>query len=73
MPDGFFKAVLSLQKGKEKAIAFYYNNGKGKQNMEKAAMSVDQMEKLTGMNFFIHLPDKMEERLEATYDLRAWK
>lgn len=73
VPDGFFKAVLSLQKGKEKAIAFYYNNGKGKQNMEKAAMSVDQMEKLTGMNFFIHLPDKMEKRLEATYDLRAWK
>ena len=34
VPDGFFKVVLSLRKGAEKAIGFYYENNSVKQPME---------------------------------------
>lgn len=73
VPDGFFKVVLSLRKGHEKAIGFYYANREGKQTMEQAAMSVDDVEQLTGMDFFVALPDDVERRLEASFSLKVWQ
>lgn len=66
VPDGFFKVVLSVRRGAEKAIGFYYDNTDSPQTMEQAARTVDQIEQLTGMDFFSALPDDLEERLEST-------
>ena len=41
--------------------------------MDEAAMSVDQVERLTGMDFFPQLNDALEKRVEADYNLRAWQ
>ena len=73
VPDGFFKVVLSLRKGAEKAIGFYYENNSVKQPMEQTAMSVDAVEALTGMDFFPALDDDLENRLEATFKLKEWR
>lgn len=73
VPDGFFKVVLSLTKGREKAIGFYYANNDRQQTMESAAMSVDQVEELTGYDFFYLVADKLENRVERHADLKAWK
>lgn len=73
VPDGFFKVVLSLRKGHEKAIGFYYANRAGKQPMPQAAMSVDEVESMTGINFFVNLPARLEQRVEAEYSLRVWQ
>lgn len=73
VPDGFFKCVLSLRRGKEKAIGFYYANRGGKQPMPQAAMSVDQVEEMTHMDFFVNVPDDVERRVEATFSLKAWQ
>lgn len=72
VPDGFFKVVLSLAEGREKAIGFYYANRSGKQTMEAAAMSVDAVEELTGIDFFVNVPDKLEERVESRFSLKEW-
>lgn len=73
VPDGFFKAVLSVREGHEKAIAFYYANRAGKQPMSATACSVDEIEELTGINCFVALPDEVENKVEASYSLKAWK
>jgi endonuclease G len=73
VPDGFYKVVLSMREGKEKAIGFYYENRSGKQEMKHVATSVDEIETLTGINFFVNLPDKLEDKIEATYSLKLWK
>lgn len=73
IPDGFFKVVLSMKEGKEKAIGFYYENRKGKQDMQHTAKSVDEIEAITGINFFVNVPDKLEDKIEATYNLKVWK
>ena len=73
VPDGFFKVVLSLRKGAEKAIGFYYENNSVKQPMEQTAMSVDDVETLTGMDFFPALDDDLENRLEAAFKLKEWR
>ena len=73
VPDGFFKCVLSVKPGEEKAIAFYYANNGSSQTMQDAAVSVDDIEALTGMNFFVNLDSRTEARVEAEYDLKAWR
>lgn len=72
VPTAFFKVVLSLRKGKEKAIGFYYTNSSNKQDIKDAAKSVDEIEKLTGIDFFYKLDDKIENRIESTYNLSKW-
>ena len=72
VPKGFYKVVLSLKEGREKAIGFYYTNDDAPQPIEDAVRSVDDIERLTGIDFFSSLPDEQEDRLEAMTDLRAW-
>lgn len=72
VPKGFYKVVLSLKEGREKALGFYYTNDDAPQPMEDAVRSVDEIEKLTDIDFFSSLPDEQEGRLEAMTDLRAW-
>ncbi len=73
VPNGFFKVVLSTRKGQEKAIGFYYANNDSYQTMRSAAMSVDAIEKMTGYNFFVNLEDRLEDRVERSYNFSAWK
>lgn len=73
VPDGFFKVVLSLRRGHEKAIGFYYANNDRFQTMESASMSVDEVERMTGYDFFYQLEDRLETRLERRQNLRAWE
>ncbi|MBO7471720.1 MAG: DNA/RNA non-specific endonuclease [Bacteroidaceae bacterium] len=72
VPKGFYKVVLSQKKGREKAIGFYYTNDDAVQPMEDAVRSVDDIERMTGIDFFSSLPDEQEDKLEAMNDLRAW-
>lgn len=72
VPRAFYKVVLSLKKGNEKAIGFFYTNDNAIQPMEDAVRSVDDIERLTGIDFFSSLPDEQEDRLEAMTDLRVW-
>lgn len=72
VPEAFFKVVLSLKEGEEKALGFYYTNDDSPQQMEDAVRSVDEIEQMTGIDFFSNLPDAQEDRLEAMTDLNAW-
>ncbi len=72
IPDAFFKVILSLRQGKEKAIGFYYTNTNDRQTMDFAKRTVDEIERITGLDFFCNLPDDMEERIESQCNLRIW-
>ena len=71
VPDAFFKVVLCRQ-GKAKAIGFLYRNEGKKQPMADAVCTVDEVERLTGLDFFPELDDKIENRIEATATLTDW-
>lgn len=69
VPEGFFKAVMSLRRGHEKAIAFFYQNDDSNQSYRSAAMSVDDLEKIIKLDLFPMVDDKIENRIEATFSL----
>lgn len=71
VPDRFFKVILTLGRV-PKAIGFIYPNRACEGDMRDYAVSVDQVEKETGMDFFYQLDDKQEDALERTYNPSAW-
>jgi len=71
VPDAFFKVVLCRQ-GHPKAIGFVYRNEGKKQPMEEAVCSVDEIETMTGIDFFPALDDTTERRVEANASLSEW-
>lgn len=40
--------------------------------MQKCAMSVNQLEKISGLDLFQELNDNIEESIESTYSLKYW-
>lgn len=71
IPQAFFKVVL-CRKGTPKAIGFIYRNEGKKQTMDEALRSVDEIEVLTGIDFFPALEDNVENRIEAKANLLEW-
>ena len=71
VPEAFFKVILCRQ-GKPKAIGFVYRNEGVKQTQAEALRSVDEIETLTGIDFFPSLDDATETRIEAKADLTDW-
>lgn len=72
VPEAFFKVILCLQ-GKPKAIAFVVRNNEGKKKRDQYINTVDDVERITGYDFFPALPDSIEERVEASSNLDDWR
>lgn len=71
VPEAFFKVVLCTA-GTPKAIGFVYENKKGNRAMVDYTKTVDEIEALTGIDFFPALPDDIEAVIEATCNLKDW-
>ena len=71
VPEAFFKVVLCM--GEEpKAIGFIYKNADGNRPKGDYANSVDQVERITGYDFFPSLPDDIEKKVEAECNPDDW-
>lgn len=64
VPDAFFKVVLIME-GKPRAYGFICKNGGGKDKANKMPRTVDEVEKITGYDFFPQLPDDIEVAVES--------
>lgn len=69
VPDGFFKVVLKLD-DKPSAVGFIFPNDDCNAALADYAVSVDQVEAVTGIDFFHRLPDEQENALEATNGMK---
>lgn len=78
VPKYFYMALLHYNKASNsyKAIAFWTLHQDAKDTNKKYgdyAISIDELEKRTGIDFFCNLPDEIEELVEAECDLDFWK
>ena len=69
IPEYIYKIVLDYYPPSYKAIAFLYANKNEPYNLDKHIVSVDSIEKLTGIDFFPKLNDSLENKLEAENDI----
>ena len=72
VPGAFFKAFLAYDVLQPRAIAFVYPNMLSPGNMQNYAMSIDDLEELTGYDFFSALPDEIENKIEAVFSFTEW-
>ena len=73
IPDAFFKVVLTgLESGIPRAIGFIYKNESGNHKRDKYVNTIDEVERITSLDFFSELPDDIENMIEAEYNLDEW-
>lgn len=72
VPDAFFKVLLAPYATPIRAIGFVYPNMKSPGNMENYATTVDEVEKITGLDFYSSLPDDIETQVEAVASFIEW-
>jgi endonuclease G len=73
VPDYFFKVVLVYNGIDMEAIGFILPNVDVQYETDKSAVSVDSVEKFTGLDFFYLLPDYLEQHLEAKLTPAFWQ
>lgn len=71
VPDAFFKVVLCLTKN-PKALGFIYPNSGEHHKLSSYIHTVDEIESITGIDFFYNLPDDIEEKVESNANLNNW-
>ena len=72
VPEAFFKVVLCMV-GKPKAFGVVVRNNEGTKKRALYYNSVDDVERLTGLDFFPSLPDDIEKVVEAEVNMDEWR
>ena len=72
VPEAFFKVVLCLN-GKPKGLGVIVKNTAGNKKKDIYYNSIDQVERITGMDFFPLLSDDVEDEVESNLDMDMWK
>lgn len=77
-PKYYFMAILSEKEGNYHAIGFLVEHSENltknpkADELKKYAVSIDELEESTGLDFFCNLPDVIEEEVESTYNENDW-
>lgn len=69
VPDAFFKAVLVNADGGYHGIGFVMLNTSESQRLRDSYLSINELEKITGLDLFPHLSNPVED----VVDLKFWK
>lgn len=70
VPSGFYKVVLDPSRNR--AIGFVYDNHEGGGGVKRHACTVDEVERITGHDFFAALPDNVERLVESSCNYDQW-
>lgn len=77
-PAYYFMAVLAERNGSYQAIGFWVEHGSDlpmeptSEQLKTKALSIDELEKLTGLDLFCNLPAGVEEEVESSLRLTDW-
>lgn len=72
VPDYFYKILLDKEGKDYKVIAFLLPHQETSKPLYDFVVPIDQIEKLSGINFFPKLPDVIENKLEKEVNYKDW-
>lgn len=76
VPKYFFMAILRKSQFGYAGMAFWSEQTRtwrSNETLLSHAISIDELEKLTGIDFFCNLPDDIENQVEKTFNASVWK
>lgn len=72
VPERFFKVILAPRADPPMGIAFIMPNSYVEGGAQATVTSIDEVETITGFDFFSALPDDIETEVEQQNSLRRW-
>ena len=72
VPQYYYKVILDYKDPVKKGIGFILPNQESHNSIQSFAISIDEVEKKTGINFFPKLSPEEEKELESKFDLNLW-
>jgi endonuclease G, mitochondrial len=72
IPEHYYKIVYDYSSTPQKAIGFIFPNTALPYRLEKHVVSIDSIERRTGIDFFHLLPDSLQAIIESSSDLSLW-
>lgn len=72
VPNQFYKVLIDTNSGHTKMIAFLMPHKDSDQPLYRFVVPVDDIEELTGIDFFSELEDDIENKLEASSSYKGW-
>lgn len=72
VPQRFFKVILSPGARPMRGIGFIMPNARPEGGMQACAVTIDEVERVTGHDFFAALPDSIETIVESQCDFPFW-
>lgn len=72
VPQAFYKVFLRREEGSWYSIGFVMENKAQDRPLMTYAVTVDEIEEKTGIDFFYQLPDSIEKVVEADFDFADW-
>ena len=84
VPDAFFKVIACIRNGEPKGIGFVCRNmeksddpnaamGSGRRKQQTYVHTIDEVERITGYNFFPLLDKETEAAVEGSCDYDDWR
>jgi endonuclease G len=73
VPFYYYKIVLDIEFPEFKAIAFLVPNRKVSGALHQFVVSIDYLERMTGMDFFPLIESCLQEKLESEINLEQWE
>lgn len=70
IPTRYYKVVLDVNGAR--AVGFIIRNNVASGAPKTFALPVDEVEKITGIDFFPQLPDELEQQVESSKDFTKW-
>ena len=72
VPRAFYKTLLGFKNGKVNGIGFILPNEKSDKSIYTYAVSIDEVEAITGIDFYYELDKTIQDSMEANKDLKDW-
>ena len=72
VPNYYYKVILDNNEPDLKGIGFIIPNTGSSESLQHFAVSIDSVEKFTGIDFFYLLPDEQENLIEKTLCTTCW-
>jgi len=72
VPRYYYKVILDYTEPELKGIGFILPNSSSTRPLQDYAVTIDSVERFTGIDFFPELPDPQQRLIEGTLTLRSW-
>lgn len=70
IPEYYYKVVMDLDN--QRGIGFMIPNQKSVEGLETYTYTINRVEEITGLDFFVNVPDVIEEGLESQLNPKEW-